>query len=76
MASWRYGPGGASAIFECEDDVPEGWTDHPCKVKSEELAVAKAEVAKMDLDGDGNVGGSLPKEKRKPRQKAVKRESR
>lgn len=27
----------------------------------EELAAAKAEVAKMDPDGDGKVGGSRPK---------------
>lgn len=23
---WRYGPNGESAIFQCEADVPEGWT--------------------------------------------------
>ena len=30
--SWRYGPGGAAAIFERPEDVPEGWEDHPSKV--------------------------------------------
>jgi hypothetical protein len=29
---WRYGPNGQSAIFESEDDVPNGWEDHPSKV--------------------------------------------
>lgn len=30
---WRYGPGGKSAIFESEGDVPTGWVDHPSLVK-------------------------------------------
>ena len=30
--SWRYGPGGQAAIFECAEDVPKGWEDHPSKV--------------------------------------------
>lgn len=32
----RYGPGGQSAIFERPEDVPEGWEDHPNKVKEDE----------------------------------------
>jgi hypothetical protein len=31
--SWRFGPGGQSAVFESEADVPAGWVDHPTKVK-------------------------------------------
>lgn len=27
--SWRYGPGGQSAIFERQGDVPNGWSDTP-----------------------------------------------
>lgn len=27
--SWRYGPAGQSAIFQCEEDIPEGWTRKP-----------------------------------------------
>lgn len=27
--SWRYGPGGQAAIFQKEEDVPEGWTKKP-----------------------------------------------
>lgn len=30
--AWRYGPNGASAVFESEKDVPKGWTDHPSKM--------------------------------------------
>ena len=31
--SWRYGPAGASGIFDHESEVPAGWVDHPSKVK-------------------------------------------
>lgn len=30
--SWRYGPNGQAQIFEHEEQVPEGWEDHPSKV--------------------------------------------
>ena len=30
--SWRYGPDGQEGIFHKEEDVPEGWVDHPAKV--------------------------------------------
>lgn len=74
--SCRYGPGGACAVFDCEEDVPAGWEDHPSKVKcaaekptladaAEAIAAAAAQIAKMDGDGDGRIGGSLPKAKRK-----------
>lgn len=26
---WRYGPDGEGAIFQCEADVPPGWTRRP-----------------------------------------------
>jgi hypothetical protein len=44
--SWRFGPGGQSAVFESEADVPKGWVDHPTKVKGEakEPAPAKSEA--------------------------------
>lgn len=29
---WYYGPDGQSQIFQSEDEVPEGWEDHPSKV--------------------------------------------
>jgi hypothetical protein len=31
--SFRYGPDGQSAVFHSEKDVPDGWFDHPSKVK-------------------------------------------
>lgn len=31
--AWRYGPDGQSAVFDSEADVPNGWEDHPTKVK-------------------------------------------
>jgi hypothetical protein len=62
--SWRYGPNGEAMICETADDVPKGWKDRPQAVEQvaeptrEELA---AEVAKMDPDGDGKVGGRRKK---------------
>ncbi len=26
---WRYGPNGEAEIFQCAEDVPEGWYDTP-----------------------------------------------
>lgn len=43
--SWRFGPGGQSAVFESEADVPVGWVDHPTKVKGA-APPAKAKPAK------------------------------
>lgn len=57
MPSCFYGPDGATGIF---DECPEGWADHPSKVK----AKADAPLAKFDHDGDGKPGGSKPKARR------------
>lgn len=64
--SCRYGPGDQSAIFECEEDVPAGWADHPSKVG----AFNGADPAKFDHDGDGQPGGSKPRRTRKLDQRA------
>lgn len=32
--SWRYGPNAAADIFQCAEDVPEGWADSPDRVVS------------------------------------------
>lgn len=53
--SWRFGPGGKSAVFDRAEDVPEGWADHPAKVKPTDP---------FDHDGDGKPGGSRPRRKR------------
>lgn len=33
VRSFRYGPDGQAQIFDSAEDVPEGWEDHPSKVK-------------------------------------------
>lgn len=30
--AWYYGPKGAAKVFTKQDDVPDGWVDHPSKV--------------------------------------------
>lgn len=45
--TWRYGPGGAAAVFYSEKDIPAGWEDHPSKVK--EPKPKKEEPKKLDL---------------------------
>lgn len=76
--AWMYSPDGSSAgIFECAAEVPEGWVDAPCKAhRANKLAEAveaindaAAQIAKMDGDGDGRIGGSLPKGKRQNRKR-------
>lgn len=47
--SWRYGPGGEAAVFNSPEEVPEGWEDHPSKVKEPKPAKqVQAEAAVMD----------------------------
>lgn len=55
--SWRYGPDGAAEIFASAEEVPSGWAEHP-----------SAFADPMDRDGDGKMGGSLPKRGRPPKQ--------
>jgi hypothetical protein len=66
--SWRYGPDGQAMICQSAADVPEGWSDHPSKVAEPDDP--------FDHDGDGEPGGSLPKEdaaKKPPARRKVKR---
>lgn len=44
--SWRYGPGGQSAIYQCEADVPEGWTRKPDEAP--EVFMARPEPVRLD----------------------------
>lgn len=44
--AWRYGPNEASQIFDREEDVPEGWVDHPRKL---EEAAPKKESKKPEV---------------------------
>lgn len=60
---WFYGPDGAAEIFQCREDVPAGWEDHPSKV----LSTAETEIAEIT---DDKVISEPPKPKRPYRRKA------
>lgn len=71
--SWRYGPNGEEIICDSAEDVPEGFVDHPCKLKPkggdlsaaiEVIQEAATDLAKFDHDGDGKPGGSKPRRKK------------
>lgn len=47
--SVRYGPEGAVATFDREEDVPEGWMDHPSKVQ-------EAAQGSSETGGDSEPG--------------------
>jgi hypothetical protein len=60
--SWRYGPNGEAEIFESEDQVPEGWLDHPAKfdtnspqARADAEAVAKRQEALQKEDEAANT---------------------
>lgn len=42
--AWYYGPDDAAEVFNSEDEVPEGWHDHPSKVGGAKKAKADAPV--------------------------------
>lgn len=46
--SFHYGPAGEARIFTNEADVPEGWEDHPGKVKESAAKPAKADAEPDD----------------------------
>jgi hypothetical protein len=39
---WHFGPGGKEGVFDCADDVPQGWVTHPSLVKEAKPAPAAA----------------------------------
>lgn len=43
--SWRYGPNGASGVFDSAAEVPKGWADHPGAFETEDEPAA----APLDL---------------------------
>jgi len=55
---WFYGPNGAAEIFQCREDVPAGWEDHPSKVIAPELSgdSLKDHIAKI-----ADIVESIPK---------------
>lgn len=52
--STRYGPDGQSRVFQSEDQVPEGWVDHPSKVSGmTDLAVEQQQGREQLADARG-----------------------
>lgn len=48
--SWRYGPNGQSGIFHSEEEVPEGWKDHPKDVGKDAVLIDPADSAPVNSD--------------------------
>lgn len=63
--AWFYGPDYQSQIFQNEDEVPEGWEDHPSKVgKSASRSSTNDTDAGSDIaDDDDNVTALMEKTK-------------
>lgn len=54
--AYYYGPDGQSEIFQSEDEVPEGWEDHPSKVgKDASKSSSATEEAGADLADDNET---------------------
>lgn len=59
--SWRFGPNGQKAIFQSEEEVPDGWTDSPHKAAQDTDEAASPESedkvsALMQKTADDLVG--------------------
>lgn len=73
MSVCFYSPDGTHQVFEDGTPCPKGWADRPFKSDRhnkladavEAITDAAEQIAKWDHDGDGRIGGSLPKAKRK-----------
>jgi hypothetical protein len=39
---WHFGPNGKEGVFDCADDVPQGWVTHPSLVKEAKPAPTPA----------------------------------
>lgn len=57
--SWRYGPDGQSQVFQSEDEVPDGWEDHPSKVGKESSSSSGTEFAASGVSEDDETVKSL-----------------
>jgi hypothetical protein len=59
--TWRYGPDGQSAVFQSAEDIPEGWEDHPSKIKGasdpSEVGPAPRRPGKAEIMKDLKRGG-------------------
>lgn len=74
--SWRYGPEGQSQIFDHEEQVPDGWEDHPSKVsghRKRDRVAAEVKTARQGsvssdptLAGDENINRGQPETLNQP----------
>lgn len=59
---WYYGPDGQSKIFERGEEVPEGWEDHPSKVKEPKVGDG-GQKSKSEAKRVAEQGKKTPKAK-------------
>jgi hypothetical protein len=59
--SWRYGPEGQSAVFDAPEEVPEGWEDHPRKVKMVKVAREPAKTLAAEQRNDEEAKAAVAK---------------
>lgn len=60
--AWFYGPGGKSKIFHRQEDVPEGWEDHPSKVVEAQESPDPIPMTRDDIiAGFGELGAPYKK---------------
>ena len=52
---WRYGPKGEAEIFQCEADVPKGWTDNPNDFKKADDAEGNGQSGDAGAGSDGDT---------------------
>lgn len=48
----RYGPDGQTEVFNSEDEVPEGWVNHPSKLGKKASEKIREELDPMTNEGD------------------------
>mgnify|MGYP007100092968 CR=1 FL=1 len=60
---WRYGPNGEAEIFQCAEDVPEGWYDTPQEAEGKKAKMQKGENAELKpfVENAAENGGNPPK---------------
>lgn len=61
--AWYYGPNGQSEIFNSEEEVPEGWHDHPSKTERKAKKPAEPKESPYKNQSDAEVIAELKKRK-------------
>jgi len=74
--AWYYGPDGESQIFDREEDVPEGWTDHPTNVSNStsetpEYSSSEPLTEQGNVPSDAGNGAAAEPVSEKPESEAV-----